>query len=366
MANKVIISGGGTGGHIFPAIAIANALKLLSPEIEILFVGALGKMEMDRVPSAGYKIIGLDIVGLNRKSLLKNFLLPFKLIKSLWDSRRIIKDFKAELAVGVGGFASWPLLKTANFMGIPTIIQEQNSYAGLTNKQLGGKAIRICVAYQGMEKFFPAEKILLTGNPIRRAAVEISGKRELGLNSFGLDGHRKTVLVTGGSLGSLTLNECMKNGISQLVDANLQVIWQCGSYYYQELSKQIGENLSPQIKLVPFLENMDLAYSAADIIISRAGAGTISELAVIGKPVILIPSPNVADDHQTKNANALVERSAAILVNDINAKDELISQILMLNQSTAKQKELSDNIKKLAIDDADIVIAKEILKILNN
>ena len=364
--HKVIISGGGTGGHIFPAIAIANALKLLSPEIDILFVGARGKMEMERVPAAGFQIIGLDIVGLNRKSLFKNLLLPFKLIKSLVDARKIIKSFNAEIAVGVGGFASWPLLKTANFMGVPTIIQEQNSYAGLTNKQLGAKASRICVAYPGMDQFFPSEKILLTGNPIRKSAVEIEGKRDLGLHSFGLDLNKKTVLVTGGSLGSLTLNECIKMGISQLIQADLQVIWQCGNYYYKSLLEEFGDQLPRQIKLVPFLEKMDHAYAAADIIISRAGAGTISELSVVGKPVILIPSPNVADDHQTKNANALVERSAAILVHDNQAKEELINQILLLHQNRVKQQELSDNIKKLAIDDADMVIANEIVTILNN
>ncbi|MGH2623267.1 MAG: undecaprenyldiphospho-muramoylpentapeptide beta-N-acetylglucosaminyltransferase, partial [Sphingobacterium sp.] len=315
--------------------------------------------------AAGFQIIGLDIVGLNRKSLFKNLLLPFKLIKSLLDARKIIRSFNAELAVGVGGFASWPLLKTANFMGIPTVIQEQNSYAGLTNKQLGTRAHRICVAYPGMDQFFPAEKIMLTGNPIRKSTVEIIGKRDLGLHSFGLDYNKKTVLITGGSLGSLTLNECIKKGIPQLIQANIQVIWQCGNYYYQSLKEEFDENLPSQIKLMPFLDKMDLAYAAADIIISRAGAGTISELAVIGKPVILIPSPNVADDHQTKNAKALVERSAAILVHDNQAKEELIKQLLLLNQNTAQQQELSNNIKKLAIDDADIVIAKEILTIIN-
>lgn len=364
MAHRVIISGGGTGGHIFPAIAIANALKNISPDIEILFVGANGKMEMDRVPAAGYEIVGLDIAGINRQSPLKNISLPFKMIKSLWKARKVLKDFKAEAAVGVGGYASGPLLMMANMMGLPTVIQEQNSYAGVTNKKLGAKAKKICVAYEGMEKFFPSDRVLLTGNPIRKSSVAIEGKREEAIHAFGLDHDKRTLLVTGGSLGALTLNDSIKSGISELVKAGIQVIWQCGSYYYEKLQAELGESLPESVKLMPFLERMDYAYAAADVIVARAGAGTISELCVIAKPVVLVPSPNVADDHQTKNADALVQKDAALMVKDSVARESLVPTVLNLFQDVSKQKQLSENIYKLALADADEVIAKEVLRLI--
>jgi len=364
MAHRVIISGGGTGGHIFPAIAIANALKNISPDIEILFVGANGKMEMEKVPAAGYEIIGLDIAGINRQSLLKNISLPFKMIKSLWKARKVLKDFKAEAAIGVGGYASGPLLMMANMMGLPTVIQEQNSYAGVTNKKLGAKAKKICVAYEGMERFFPADRVLMTGNPIRKSSVAIEGKREEAIHAFRLDQDKKTLLVTGGSLGALTLNDSIKAGIADLVEAGIQVIWQCGSYYYEKLQAELGDSLPETIKLMPFLERMDYAYAAADIIVARAGAGTISELCVIGKPVVLVPSPNVADDHQSKNADALVQKNAALMLKDSSAREELVPTILNLFKDDAKQLELGKQIKTLALADADEVIAKEVLSLI--
>ncbi len=365
MAHKVIISGGGTGGHIFPAIAIANALKQLAPDTEILFVGAEGKMEMERVPAAGYEIVGLDIVGINRQSLLKNIALPFKMLKSLWKARKVLKEFKAEVAIGVGGYASGPLLMMANMMGLPTIIQEQNSYAGVTNKKLGAKAKKICVAYEGMDRFFPADRILLTGNPIRKSSVAIANKREEAINAFALDQDKKTILFTGGSLGALTLNDCVKAGIPQFEEAGVQVIWQCGSYYYEKLKAELGDSLPDSIKLMPFLERMDYAYAAADVIVGRAGAGTISELCVIGKPVVLVPSPNVSDDHQTKNALALVSKDAALMVTDGAARVELLPQLLNLIADEAKMQELGDHILTLALPDADVVIAQEVLDLIN-
>lgn len=364
MAHKVIISGGGTGGHIFPAIAIANALKQLAPDTEILFVGAEGKMEMERVPAAGYEIVGLDIVGINRQSLLKNIALPFKMLKSLWKARKVLKEFKAEVAIGVGGYASGPLLMMANMMGLPTIIQEQNSYAGVTNKKLGAKAKKICVAYEGMDRFFPADRILLTGNPIRKSSVAIANKREEAINAFALHQDKKTILFTGGSLGALTLNDCVKAGIPQFEEAGVQVIWQCGSYYYEKLKAELGDSLPDSIKLMPFLERMDYAYAAADVIVGRAGAGTISELCVIGKPVVLVPSPNVSDDHQTKNALALVSKDAALMVTDGAARVELLPQLLNLIADEAKMQELGDHILTLALPDADVVIAQEVLDLI--
>ncbi|MBE8719520.1 undecaprenyldiphospho-muramoylpentapeptide beta-N-acetylglucosaminyltransferase [Sphingobacterium pedocola] len=365
MTHKVIISGGGTGGHIFPAIAIANALRRAQPEIEILFVGAAGKMEMEKVPAAGYKIIGLDIQGINRQSLLKNISLPFKMIKSLWKSRQIIHEFGAEVAVGVGGYASGPLLMMANYIGIPTLIQEQNSFAGKTNKNLGKRAKKICVAYEGMDKFFPEGNVLLTGNPIRRTSVNISGKYSEAITSFGLEEGKRTILVTGGSLGANTLNECIKGSLDKLIQANVQVIWQCGGYYFEKLERELKGTLPANIKLLPFLQRMDYAYAAADLIIARAGAGTISELCVIGKPVILVPSPNVAEDHQTKNAISLVDKKAAIMVTDMSARIHLVNEALKLIRDEAICVELSENIKKLALLDADEVIANEVLKLIN-
>lgn len=364
MANRVIISGGGTGGHIFPAIAIANALRRIDPRVEILFVGAQGKMEMEKVPAAGYAIVGLDIQGFNRSSLLKNFALPFKMIKSLLKARRVIKDFKADVAVGVGGYASGPLLMMANWMGLPTLIQEQNSFAGKTNMSLGKNAKKVCVAYEGMQRFFPSDKVLLTGNPIRRASVDIEGKKGEALVSFGLEAGKKTVLVTGGSLGAGTLNDCIKNNIERLQAAGVQVIWQCGAYYVEKLTAELDGKLPNSIKMMAFLQKMDYAYAAADLVIARAGAGTISELCAVGKPAVLVPSPNVAEDHQTKNAMALLNKNAAILVKDVEAKDVLVDKVLALLNDDEKCESLARNIKSLALLDADEVIAKEVMKLI--
>ncbi len=367
MGHRIIISGGGTGGHVFPAIAIANALRQIEPDIEILFVGAVGRMEMEKVPAAGYEIVGLDIRGMDRKSLWKNLILPFKIIKSLAKSRKIIKDFGAEVAVGVGGYASGPLLMMANMMGLPTLIQEQNSFAGKTNKTLGKKARKICVAYTGMEKFFPFDKILLTGNPVRRSSVDIEGKKTEALKAFGLREGKKTILVTGGSLGAKTINAFMLESVEKLaVMPDVQVIWQCGSHYYEDMQALLYlDKLVPDnVKLMPFVQRMDYAYAAADVIIARAGAGTISELCLIGKPAILVPSPNVAEDHQTKNAQALVSRGAAIMISDDIARDSLLSTVLQLLSDDGRCATLGREIKKLALPDADEAIAKEVLKLI--
>jgi len=354
-----MISGGGTGGHIFPAIAIANAVKRLAPDTEILFVGAEGRMEMEKVPAAGYEIIGLEIQGIDRSSLWKNLSLPWKLLKSMQKSRRIIKEFAPDVAVGVGGYASGPLLLTARRMKIPYLIQEQNSFAGVTNKNLGAGAAKICVAFTGMERFFPADRILLTGNPIRPEAVQISGKREEAMSFFGLDPTKKTILVTGGSLGARTLNKVMSGAYTDLVKEQIQLIWQCGKHYYDALKsiQAVG------IRVYPFIMEMDLAYAAADLIVSRAGAGTIAELCVVGKPVILVPSPNVAEDHQTKNAQALTQQDAAVMIRDGEADDQLILAAKALLSDEARLQVLSANMSRMALLDADIVIAKEVLKI---
>ena len=366
MGKRIIISGGGTGGHIFPAVSIANALKKLDPETEILFVGANGRMEMEKVPAAGYKIIGLDIVGIQRKAVWKNVMFPVKLLRSVRKALQIIKDFKPDAAVGVGGFASGPLLYAASLRGIPTLIQEQNSYAGVTNKWLGAKAKKICVAFDGMEKFFPFEKIIKTGNPIRKESVNIAGKHMQALELYKLSSFKKTVLITGGSLGALTLNNSIMAGLDKLIAADVQVIWQTGKFYYQSVLQKLGPDKHPDVCVVEFLNRMDLAYAAADVVISRAGAGTIAELCVIKKPVILVPSPNVAEDHQTKNALALVEEQAAIFVADRDAEAKLVDKVLDLLNDKDLQKTLSNNIGKLALPDADEVIAKEVIQITNN
>lgn len=363
MGKRVIISGGGTGGHIFPAVAIANALKKIDPGTEILFVGANGRMEMEKVPAAGYKIIGLDIQGFQRSSILKNVLLPYKLFKSVMKARSIIKDFKPDAAVGVGGYASGPLLYAASQLKIPYLIQEQNSFAGITNKILGKDAELICVAFKGMEKFFPAEKIRITGNPIRKEAVDIENKRFAAAELLSLSPHKKTILLTGGSLGSGTLNKSMYSGLDKILAADVQLIWQTGKYYYQSVMEQMKGKEHPNIKVLEFLHRMDLAYAAADLVISRAGAGTIAELCAVKKPAILVPSPNVAEDHQTKNAIALVENDAAIMVGDAMAELELIDIALLLIDNKDKCKALSDNIGKMALPDADEVIAREVLRI---
>jgi len=362
-ARRIIISGGGTGGHIFPAIAIANALKKLDAATEILFVGALGRMEMEKVPAAGYKIIGLNIQGIQRKSIWKNLMFPVKLFNSVKKSLDIIKDFKPDAAVGVGGYASGPLLYAASLRGLPYLIQEQNSYAGITNKWLGKKAEKICVAFDGMEQFFPADKIIKTGNPIRQESVQIAGKRMQALELYKLSAFKETILVTGGSLGARTLNDSVMAGLDKLIAADVQVIWQTGKFYYKNIIEKLGEEYHPNIKIMEFVNRMDLAYAAADIIISRAGAGTIAELCVIKKPVILVPSPNVAEDHQTKNALALVQDHAAIFVADRDAEAKLIDKAIELLKDKEQQKKLSANIGKMAMPDADEVIAKEVMNL---
>lgn len=363
---RIIISGGGTGGHIFPAIAIANALKKLDPTTEILFVGANGRMEMEKVPAAGYRIIGLDIQGIQRKKFWKNLLLPFKLISSIIKAISIISEFKPNAAVGVGGYASGPLLYAASLKGIPYLIQEQNSYAGVTNKWLGKKAQKICVAFDGMGKFFPQEKIIKTGNPIRKESVAIANKYGEAISSFGLSPQKKTILVTGGSLGAGTLNKSMMAGLDKIIAADVQLVWQTGKFYYKDIIAKLGENYHPNIKVTEFLNRMDLAYAAADVIISRAGAGTIAELCVIKKPVILVPSPNVAEDHQTKNAMALVQQNAAVFIADKDAEKDLVDAALNLLDDADQQKTLGTNIGSLALPQADEVIAKEVMQITIN
>ncbi len=365
-APRIIISGGGTGGHIFPAVAIANALKKINPAIEILFVGANGRMEMEKVPAAGYKIIGLDIQGIQRKAVWKNVMFPVKLITSISKAASIIKNFKPDAAVGVGGYASGPLLYAASLKGVPTLIQEQNSYAGVTNKWLSKKAKKICVAFDGMDKFFPAEKIIKTGNPVRRQSVDTAGKKQEALAAFKLSANKKTILVTGGSLGARTLNHSLLADLDKLIAADVQLIWQTGKFYYKGIIEKLGENYHPNICILEFLNRMDLAYAAADVIISRAGAGTIAELCIVGKPVVLVPSPNVAEDHQTKNAMALVQTDAALFVADRDAETKLIPQALQLLQDSVRQQTLSTNISKLALPNADEVIAQHVLSLINS
>lgn len=364
MAKRIIISGGGTGGHIFPAIAIANALKKLDSKTEILFVGAKGRMEMEKVPAAGYSIVGLDIQGFQRSSLLKNIFLPFKIIGSVLKSLKIINDFKPDAVVGVGGYASGPLLYAASLKKIPYLIQEQNSYAGVTNKFLGKNAEKVCVAFDEMQAFFKADKIIKTGNPVRENAISIEGKKEEALAFFELDPNKKTVLVIGGSLGARTLNNSMMLGLSAFQNADVQLIWQTGKYYYKNIIERYGNQPKNNgIRIYEFLNHMDLAYAVSDVIISRAGAGTIAELCLVNKPVILVPSPNVAEDHQTKNANALVKKEAAILVADKHAEEELVDQTMKLLSDEALMANLVDNIKNLGLPSADIKIANEVLSI---
>ncbi len=363
--NKVIISGGGTGGHIFPAIAIANQIRLAYPDADVLFVGAEGKMEMEKVPKAGYEIVGLPIRGLQRKLTLENLSFPFKLISSLLKAKKIVKSFKPDIAIGVGGYASAAIVKMAANKGVPTLVQEQNSYPGITNKWLAKKAKTICVAYDGLERFFPKEKIVKTGNPVRANVVDIVGKKEKGLSHFGLKANKKTVLVIGGSLGAGTINTSFKEGIQKLIDRDIQVIWQCGKFYHSKLKPVVEALNSDLVYLSDFIYEMDLAYAAADYIVSRAGAMSVSELCLVGKPAILVPSPNVAEDHQTKNAMALVNENAALLVKDNEANLKLIDTILELDQNEALQTELSKNSRELGIDNAPERILSEIEKILS-
>lgn len=373
---RIIISGGGTGGHIFPAVSIANAIKELCPDAEILFVGAEGRMEMQRVPDAGYKIIGLPVAGFDRKRLWKNIPVLVKLARSQWKARRIIKEFRPQVAIGVGGYASGPTLKMAGMMGVPTLIQEQNSYAGVTNKLLAQKACKICVAYEGMEKFFPAEKIIMTGNPVRQNLLADKQRREEAVKSFGFDPQKKTILILGGSLGARTINQTLIGELKRIqARTDIQFIWQTGKIYIQEVKDVIttvtGEAVrNPRISAIPnlyvtdFIKDMASAYAAADLVISRAGAGSISEFCLLHKPVILVPSPNVAEDHQTKNALALVDKEAAIYVKDKDAIQFLLTAAIETVTDDAKLKNLSENIAKLALPDSATVIAKEVLKLI--
>ena len=360
---RVIISGGGTGGHIFPAVSIANAIKALRPDAKILFVGALGRMEMQRVPAAGYEIKGLPICGFDRKNLLKNFKVLYKIWKSQRMAKQIIKDFQPQVAVGVGGYASGPTLNKAAAMGIPCLIQEQNSYAGVTNKLLSKKAEKICVAYEGMERFFPAEKIILTGNPVRQALLDTTISREDAIKSFGLDPAKKTILLVGGSLGARTINESVLQHLDIVKSSDVQFIWQTGKYYSAAIAEQLKGQDIPNLKVTDFISDMGAAYKAADLVISRAGASSISEFCLIGKPVILVPSPNVAEDHQTKNALALSTRDAAIYVKDAEAPAMLLELAVKTVNDEAKLKSLSENVLKLALPDSADIIAKEVIKL---
>ncbi len=360
---KVVVSGGGTGGHIFPAISIANAIKTKYPDAKVLFVGAENRMEMKRVPAAGYEIVGLEIAGFDRKHLLRNISVFWKLRKSLAKAKQILKDFNPDIAIGVGGYASAPTLRSANSLGIPTLIQEQNSYAGVTNKLLAKKADKICVAYDGMERFFPADKIVLTGNPYRQDLLS-SASRDEAYAFFNLDPTKKTILITGGSLGSKTLNDSVLSHVPEIKQSDIQILWQCGEYYFSGLTQEVSKLKVGNIHLNDFIGRMDLAYKAADLVISRAGAGAISELSLLGKPTILVPSPNVAEDHQTKNAMALVDKDAAILVRDSEAVENLIATSLAVLADENRLRTLSENILKLAKPDATEHILSEVIKII--
>ncbi len=361
---KVLISGGGTGGHIFPAISIANAVKKQCPEADILFVGADGRMEMEKVPAAGYPIKGLPVSGFNRSNLLANFKVLWRLAKSLRLARRIVKEFNPDVAVGVGGYASGPTLWASARQGVPTLLQEQNSYAGVTNKLLASKARAICVAYEGMERFFPADKLTLTGNPVRQELCNPDITREEAAAFFGLDSHKKTILLIGGSLGALTLNTAVVEYLPELVKSGIQFIWQCGKGFDARGKSALEAIGNPaNVKQMPFISRMDLAYKAADLVISRAGASSISELCLLGKPVILVPSPNVAEDHQTKNAEALSSRGAAILVRDAEARQRLMPCALSIVNDEESLLSMSREIEKLAQRDSAVRIAEMVLKI---
>ncbi len=363
---KIIISGGGTGGHVFPAIAIADALTKRNPDVEILFVGAAGRMEMEKVPAAGYEIIGLPVAGFQRRLTFKNVTFFFKLAYSMLRARRIVRSFKPDVVVGVGGYASGPVLRAASSVGVPTLLQEQNSYPGITNKILARKAHRICVAYPNMERFFPAPGIVLTGNPVRQNLLMPVDKDEA-YTHFGLVPDKKTILVLGGSLGAGSINAGIMERIEQIIQReDIQMIWQCGKYYFDDLERKMAELNVPDILLVPFIRKMELAYGVADVVVSRAGAGTISELALLGKASVLVPSPNVSEDHQTKNAMSLVKDDGALLVADHEAGSKLVPEILALIYNNEKRKQLERRIKLFAFPDSADKIAKEIELIVEN
>ena len=361
---RVIISGGGTGGHIFPAVSIANAIKAKRPDAEILFVGALGRMEMQRVPAAGYDIKGLPICGFDRKHLLKNISVLFKIWKSQRMAKRIIKDFRPMVAVGVGGYASGPTLNQAAAMGIPCLIQEQNSYAGVTNKLLAKKAAKICVAYEGMERFFPADKIIMTGNPVRQNVLQCTMTKEEARKALGMAPDKKTILLVGGSLGARTINESVLQHLDMIADSDVQFLWQTGKYYYEAITEQLKKHKPlPMLKATDFISDMGTAYKAADLVISRAGASSISEFCLIGKPVVLVPSPNVAEDHQTKNAMALVNKDAALYVKDSEAPATLLKTALAAVHDEERLATLSTNILKLGLKGSADIIANEVIKL---
>ena len=358
---KFILSGGGTGGHIYPAVAIANELKLRFPDAEFLFVGAQDKMEMQKVPQAGYAIEGLWIAGLQRKLTLQNAMFPFKLISSLWKSRKIIKSFKPDVVIGTGGFASGPLLQVANNNNIPTVIQEQNSFPGITNKLLSKKANAICVAYENLERFFPADKIVFTGNPVRQDLLSSEDKKAEGLDYFKLDPNKKTLLILGGSLGARRVNQLIEKELDFLLNSEVQVFWQCGKLYFDEYQKH---NEKANVQVVSFIDRMDLIYAAADFVISRAGASSVSELCLVGKPTIFIPSPNVAEDHQTKNAKAIVDKKGALLIKESNLDADFETTFTNLLANQKLQLELGQNIKKLAMPNATKDIVDQIIKLI--
>lgn len=365
MANqKFIISGGGTGGHIFPAISIANALKKKRPDAKFLFVGAEGRMEMEKVPNAGYEIVGLPVSGFNRGSLLKNFKVFFRLFKSLRMAKKVVRDFAPDIAVGVGGYASGPTLFMAHRSGVPTVLQEQNSYAGVTNKLLAKKAAKICVAYEGMERFFPQDKIILTGNPVRQDFLEVAPKSQEAYDFFHFSPAKKTLLIIGGSLGARTINQSVIAGLSKLKEAGIQVLWQTGKLYYEGALKAYEPFKTDDIVVTDFVKRMDYAYSIADLVVSRAGASSISELCLLGKPSILVPSPNVAEDHQTKNAQALATRKAAVMVADRDANSVLLDEAIRMIADEPLLNELGENAKKMAQLDSADRIADEILKLI--
>lgn len=362
---RVIVSGGGTGGHIFPALSIAGAIKAKNPEAEILFVGAEGRMEMQKVPAAGYKIIGLPVAGFDRKHLLKNISVLMKLWKSRRMAKRIIKDFKPQVVVGVGGYASGPTLNMAASMGIPTLIQEQNSFAGVTNKLLAKSAKKICVAYEGMERFFPKEKIILTGNPVRQTLLDCKMSHADAAAKLGFDPVRSVILIIGGSLGARTINESVLNHLELIGKSKVQILWQTGGYYFEDIKKQLSEKGCPQnLKVTDFINHMDEAYRAADLVISRAGASSISELCLLGKASILVPSPNVAEDHQTHNAMALVNREAALMVKDVDAKEQLLPLAIKTANDMKTLQKLGENAKAMAFMNSAEVIADEVIKLI--
>ncbi len=358
---RFILSGGGTGGHIYPAIAIANELKARFPECEILFVGASDKMEMQKVPQAGYKIIGLWIAGIQRRLTFDNAMFPLKLINSLWKSRKIVKNFRPDVVIGTGGFASGPLLRAAASMGVPTVVQEQNSYPGITNKWLAEKAKKICVAYDNLERFFPKEKIVFTGNPVRQDILEVNSLTEEAKGVFGLDPDKKTILVLGGSLGSRRINQLIAKELTWLLAQNIQIIWQCGKFYFEEY-RHLGDKEG--VKVLSFIDRMDLVYAAADVIVSRSGASSVSELCIVGKPVVFIPSPNVAEDHQTKNAQAIVDKQGALMLKEMQLDTQFQNVFRDLLVNEEKQQKLGENIKKLAKVNATKDIVEEVVKLL--